>query len=98
MYFPEQWDPKSPWYDLRVRQAASLAIDRKSINQALTLGFSHITGSIVPETSSSSGRRRPPVTIRQGDDSCSPRRGFRMASMPALISATPPTRISARPC
>jgi peptide/nickel transport system substrate-binding protein len=49
LYFTEQWDPKSPWHDKRVRQAADLAIDRKGINQALTLGFSHITGSIVPD-------------------------------------------------
>ncbi len=26
-----QWDPKSPWSDLRVRQAASLALDRRTI-------------------------------------------------------------------
>src|SRR5689334_4554497 len=32
--FVDQWDPKSPWHDERVRKAASLAIDRKSINQA----------------------------------------------------------------
>jgi ABC-type transport system substrate-binding protein len=31
--FPEQWDPKPPWHDERVRQAASLALDRKSINR-----------------------------------------------------------------
>jgi len=48
LYFPEQWDPKSPWHDKRVRQAASLAIDRKGANQALTLGHSPITGSIIP--------------------------------------------------
>jgi peptide/nickel transport system substrate-binding protein len=48
-YFPEQWDPKSPWHDPRVRQAVSLAIDRKTINEALTLGYSHLTGSVIPE-------------------------------------------------
>ena len=48
LYFPDQWDPKSPWHDRRVRQAASLAIDRPSINQALTLGYSRLSGSIIP--------------------------------------------------
>jgi len=46
--FPEQWDPKSPWADRRVRLAASLAIDRQALNQAETLGLSRPTGSIVP--------------------------------------------------
>jgi peptide/nickel transport system substrate-binding protein len=45
---PDQWDPKSPWHDRRVRQAASLAIDRKALNQAETLGFSFPTGSLIP--------------------------------------------------
>jgi peptide/nickel transport system substrate-binding protein len=49
IYFPEQWDPKSPWHDKRVRQAAKYAIDYTSINKALTLGFSHVTGSLMPE-------------------------------------------------
>jgi peptide/nickel transport system substrate-binding protein len=49
LYFPDQWDPKSPWHDQRVRQAASLAIDHQTINQALTLGYSKITGSIIPD-------------------------------------------------
>ena len=46
--FPDQWDPKSPWSDKRVRQAASLAVDRQALNQAETLGFSRLTGSIIP--------------------------------------------------
>jgi peptide/nickel transport system substrate-binding protein len=46
--FPDQWDPKSPWADRRVRLAASLAVDRQALSQAETLGFSRPTGSIVP--------------------------------------------------
>jgi peptide/nickel transport system substrate-binding protein len=61
IYFPEQWDPKSPWHDVRVRQAASLAIDRASINQALTLGHSRITGSIIPDTFE--GYWKPPAPV-----------------------------------
>jgi peptide/nickel transport system substrate-binding protein len=49
LYFPEQWDSQSPWHDQRVRLATSLALDRKTINQALTLGYSRLTGSIFPE-------------------------------------------------
>src|SRR6266852_1668807 len=45
---PEQWDPKSPWSDQRVRLAASHAIDRQSINQAEMLGFGRLTGNFVP--------------------------------------------------
>jgi peptide/nickel transport system substrate-binding protein len=45
---PEQWDPKSPWHDRRVRLAASHAIDREAINQADTLGMSRPTGGLIP--------------------------------------------------
>lgn len=47
LYFADQWDPASPWHDKRVRLAANLAIDRPALNNALTLGLSRITGSIV---------------------------------------------------
>ncbi len=50
IYFPDQWDPKSPWHDLRVRQAANLALDRDGINEALFLGYCKITNSIVPDS------------------------------------------------
>jgi peptide/nickel transport system substrate-binding protein len=48
VYFPDQWDPKSPWHDRRVRLAVNHAIDRQAINQAETLGYSRVTGSIIP--------------------------------------------------
>ncbi len=46
--FPDQWNPKSPWADRRVRLAASMAIDRQAVNEAERLGFSRLTGSIIP--------------------------------------------------
>ncbi|HEY3065508.1 MAG TPA: ABC transporter substrate-binding protein [Methylomirabilota bacterium] len=46
--FLDQWDQKSPWHDRRVRLAASLAIDRQTINQAEMLGLGKITGGFVP--------------------------------------------------
>ena len=49
VYFPEQWDTKSPWHNLKLRQAVNLAIDRQAVNQAETLGFSRITNSIIPD-------------------------------------------------
>jgi peptide/nickel transport system substrate-binding protein len=49
LLFADQWDAKSPWADKRVRLAANLALDRQAINQAETLGFSRITGSIIPK-------------------------------------------------
>jgi peptide/nickel transport system substrate-binding protein len=48
--FLDQWDPKSPWADRRVRLAANHAIDRQAINEAITLGFSRITWSIIPQS------------------------------------------------
>src|SRR5712691_1089268 len=45
---PEQWDPKSPWHDRRVRLAASHALDRNALNQAETLGMSRPTGGLIP--------------------------------------------------
>ncbi len=48
LYFTDQWDPKSLWADRRVRLAVNHAIDRQAINQSLTLGFSRLTGSIIP--------------------------------------------------
>src|SRR6185503_5564922 len=46
--FTEQWDPKSPWHDKRLRQAVNLALDRQRINEAACLGFCPPAGVIVP--------------------------------------------------
>ena len=48
--FLDQWDPKSPWHDRRVRLAANYAIDRQALSEAETLGASKPTGNHVPET------------------------------------------------
>jgi peptide/nickel transport system substrate-binding protein len=49
LVFLDQWDPKSPWADRRVRLAANHAIDRGAMNQAITLGFSRVSWSIIPQ-------------------------------------------------
>ena len=50
VYFADQWDPKSPWHDRRVRLAANYAIDRSAMNEADALGFAKITWSIIPSS------------------------------------------------
>ena len=59
--FLDQWDPKSPWHDRRVRQAASHAIDRQALNEAETLGFSKPTGGFVPPEFDFALRIEPPA-------------------------------------
>ena len=60
VYFPDQWDPKSPWHDLRVRLAANHAIDRQAINQAENLGFARVTGSLIPASFEFYWQPQPP--------------------------------------
>jgi peptide/nickel transport system substrate-binding protein len=47
IYFNEQGDAKSPWHDLRVRQALNYAIDRQALSEQQTLGVSPPTANIV---------------------------------------------------
>ena len=87
---PEQWDPKSPWADRRVRLAASHALDRNALNQAETLGLSRPTGGLIPRSLEFARRtiRRP--TIPRSPRSSWPRRAFRTASTPAMLTPFPP--------
>ena len=46
--FADQWDPKSPWHDRRVRLAANHALDRKAISETACAGHCPSIGIIVP--------------------------------------------------
>ena len=46
--FADQWDPKSPWHDRRVRLAVNHALDRKAISETACLGYCPTAGVIVP--------------------------------------------------
>jgi peptide/nickel transport system substrate-binding protein len=46
--FVDMYEPKSPWADKRVRLAANMAFNRQAANEAETLGYSVLTGNIVP--------------------------------------------------
>src|SRR5262249_46841062 len=48
LVFTQQWDPKSPGADRRVRLAATLGIDRKPFSDAEYLGFGRPAPSIIP--------------------------------------------------
>jgi peptide/nickel transport system substrate-binding protein len=58
--FTEQWDPKSPWHDKRLREAANLALDRQRINEAACLGFCPPAGVIVPRVMDFALQVEPP--------------------------------------
>jgi peptide/nickel transport system substrate-binding protein len=58
--FAEQWDPKSPWHDKRLRQAVNVALNRVQINQAACLGFCPPAGVIVPRVMDFALQVEPP--------------------------------------
>jgi peptide/nickel transport system substrate-binding protein len=59
--FAEQWDPRSPWHDRRVRLAANHALHRKAINEAACLGFCPPAGVIVPRVMDFALQVEPPT-------------------------------------
>jgi peptide/nickel transport system substrate-binding protein len=46
--FADQWDPRSPWHDRRLRLAVNHALDRKALNESACLGHCPPTGVIIP--------------------------------------------------
>jgi peptide/nickel transport system substrate-binding protein len=46
--FADQWDPRSPWHDRRLRQAVNYALDRKATSEAACLGYCPPAGVVVP--------------------------------------------------
>src|SRR6266850_8342126 len=58
--FTEQWDPKSPWHDKRLRQAVNLALNRKAINDAGCVGMCPPAGVIVPRVMDFALQVEPP--------------------------------------
>jgi peptide/nickel transport system substrate-binding protein len=59
--FADQWDPKSPWHDRRLRLAVNHAINRKAINDAACLGFCPPAGVIVPRVMDFALQVEPPA-------------------------------------
>ncbi len=49
VYPASQWDPQSPWSDPRVRKAASLAIDRKTLADVFSPGCDGIGSLSLPD-------------------------------------------------
>jgi peptide/nickel transport system substrate-binding protein len=59
--FPDQWDPKSVWADIRVRQAVNYALDRDAINKAACLGYCPPAGFIIPRLMDFALQVEPPL-------------------------------------
>jgi peptide/nickel transport system substrate-binding protein len=59
--FADQWDPKSPWSDKRIRLAVNHALNRKVINEAACLGYCPPAGVIIPRVMDFALQVEPPA-------------------------------------
>jgi peptide/nickel transport system substrate-binding protein len=59
--FAEQWDPKSPWRDKRLRLAVNHALNRQKISEAACLGLCPPAGVIVPRVMDFALQVEPPA-------------------------------------
>src|SRR5215467_10985552 len=95
--FLDQWDPKSPWNDRRVRLAANYAIDRRALSDAETLGASKPAGNHVPRTFEFALPLEPYPHDPAKANSSWPTRAFPTASRRESFTSFPPTFPSGRP-
>ena len=58
--FADQWDPKSPWHDKRMRLAVNFALNRQQVNEAACLGLCPPAGVIVPRVMDFALQVEPP--------------------------------------
>ena len=58
--FADQWDPKSPWHDKRLRLAVNYALNRTAINEVGCLGYCPPAGVIVPRVMDFALQVEPP--------------------------------------
>jgi len=58
--FADQWDPKSPWHDKRLREAVNLSLDRKAISEAACVALCPPAGVIVPRVMDFALQVEPP--------------------------------------
>jgi peptide/nickel transport system substrate-binding protein len=59
--FADQWDPKSPWADKRMRLALNHALNRQAINEVSCLGFCPPAAVIVPRVMDFALQAPPPA-------------------------------------
>jgi peptide/nickel transport system substrate-binding protein len=59
--FADQWDPKSPWHDRRLRLAVNHALNRQAINEAACLGYCPPAGVIIPRVMDYALQVEPPA-------------------------------------
>ena len=72
--FADQWDPKSPWADKRLRQAVNSRSTARLINEAACLGFCPPAGVIVPRVMDFALQVEPP-RLRPREGQAAPGRG-----------------------
>jgi peptide/nickel transport system substrate-binding protein len=95
--FPEQWDPRSPWADIRLRQAVNYALDRQAIGEAACLGYCPPAGVIIPRQMDDALPVEPPAYDPQRARQLLAEAGYPKGFDAGEFVPAPPTSLSRRP-